>query len=39
MYIIDKENNRILKLEAKTFHDLKFREREHLQVWIANNPK
>lgn len=38
MYIIDKEKNRISKLEEKTFHDLKFKEREHLQEWIANNP-
>jgi len=38
MYIIDKEENRISKLEEKTFHELKFRERENLQEWIANNP-
>ena len=38
MYIIDREKNRISKLEEKTFHELKFREREHLQEWIANNP-
>jgi hypothetical protein len=38
MYIIDKEKNRISKLEEKTFHELKFKEREHLQEWIANNP-
>jgi len=38
MYIIDKEKNRISKLEEKTFHELKFRERENLQEWIANNP-
>lgn len=38
MYIIDKEKNRISKLEEKTFHDLKFKERDHLQEWIANNP-
>jgi len=38
MYTIDKEKNRISKLEEKTFSDLKFREREHLQEWIANNP-
>lgn len=38
MYIIDKEKNRISKLQEKTFSELKFREREHLQEWIANNP-
>lgn len=38
MFIIDKEKNRISKLEEKTFHELKFKEREHLQEWIANNP-
>ncbi len=38
MYIIDREKNRISKLEEKTFHGLKFKEREHLQEWIANNP-
>jgi len=38
MYIIDKEKNRISKLEEKSFHELKFKERENLQEWIANNP-
>lgn len=38
MYIIDKEKNRISKLEEKTFHELNFRERDNLQEWIANNP-
>ncbi len=38
MYIIDKEKNRISKLEEKSFRDLKFKERDHLQEWIANNP-
>lgn len=38
MYIINKEENRINRLEQKTFSELKFREREHLQEWIANNP-
>ena len=38
MYIINKEKNRISRLEEKTFHDLKFKERENLQEWIANNP-
>lgn len=38
MYIIDREKNRISKLEEKSFSELKFRERENLQEWIANNP-
>ncbi|MDD2965354.1 MAG: DUF4268 domain-containing protein [Bacteroidales bacterium] len=38
MYLIDKEKNRISKLKEMTFSELKFREREHLQEWIANNP-
>lgn len=39
MFTIDKNNNRISKLEHKTFSELGFREREHLQEWIANNPE
>lgn len=38
MYLIDKSTNRITKLKQKTFSELKFRERDHLQEWIANNP-
>ncbi|PIB31216.1 hypothetical protein BFP78_12385 [Gaetbulibacter sp. 5U11] len=38
MYLINKEQNRISKLKQKTFAELKFRERDHLQEWIANNP-
>jgi hypothetical protein len=38
MYIIDKTSNRISKLREMTFSELGFREREHLQEWIANNP-
>ncbi len=38
MYLINKEENRISKLKQKTFSELNFREREHLQEWIANNP-
>lgn len=37
MYIIDRDKNRISKLKQKSFSELKFREREHLQEWIANN--
>jgi hypothetical protein len=38
MYLIDKSKNRISKLDEKTFTELGFREREHLQEWLANNP-
>jgi hypothetical protein len=38
MYIINKETNRIEKIETATFKQLGFKEREHLQEWIANNP-
>lgn len=39
MYIIiDKKNNRISKIEETTFSELGFREREHLQEWLANEP-
>lgn len=38
MYQIDKANNNINKLEERLFGDLGFREREHLQEWIAKNP-
>jgi hypothetical protein len=38
MYIINKNTNRIEKIETATFKQLGFKEREHLQEWIANNP-
>ncbi len=38
MFVIDKENNKIEKIQAKTFHELGFKERENLQEWIAKNP-
>ena len=38
MYTINTQTNRINRLEQKTFAELKFKEREHLQEWIANNP-
>jgi hypothetical protein len=38
MYLINKEKNRVTQLKRKTFSELKFRERDHLQEWIANNP-
>ncbi|TCI91806.1 DUF4268 domain-containing protein [Tenacibaculum sp. M341] len=38
MFTIDKITNRIEKITEKTFSELGFKEREHLQEWIANNP-
>lgn len=38
MYLINKLNNNISKLKQKTFTELKLKEREHLQEWIAKNP-
>ena len=38
MYQINQETNNITKLEQKKFSELGFREREHLQEWIAKNP-
>ena len=39
MYRINKEKNNIAKLEERLFSDLKIRERENLQEWIAKNPE
>lgn len=39
MFIVNKETNTIKKIENKTFHDFGFKEREHLQEWIANYPE
>ena len=38
MYRIDTKSNRINKIRRKTFVELGFREREHLQKWLANVP-
>lgn len=39
MYRIDRDNNNIEKLEERLFSDLRIRERDHLQEWIAHNPE
>lgn len=39
MYLINKDTNRISKLSQRSFSELQFKEREHLQEWIANNPE
>lgn len=38
MYLIRKDVNKIARLEEKTFSELGFRERDHLQEWLADNP-
>ena len=38
MYLINKDTNRIEKIKNRSFTDLGFREREHLQEWLANSP-
>ena len=38
MYKIDLQGNKIEKLQECAFGDLGFREREHLQEWIAKEP-
>lgn len=38
MFVIDKTNNSIKALVRKTFSELGFKERAHLQEWIAGNP-
>jgi hypothetical protein len=38
MYQINRKENNIIKLEQMKFGELGFREREHLQEWIAKNP-
>lgn len=39
MFVIDQQNNKIIKIEHKTFQELGFKEREHLQEWIADFPE
>lgn len=39
MYRISKSKNTVTKLEQRLFKDLKIRERENLQEWIAANPE
>jgi len=38
MFKIDVNNNRITPISSKRFFELGFREREHLQEWLANQP-
>ena len=38
MFQIDRTQNRLQPLEEKRFAELGFRERGHLQEWLANLP-
>lgn len=38
MYKIDRESNQIQKIKQCSFTELGFRERDHLQEWIAKEP-
>lgn len=38
MYLINKQKNEINQIGEKRFSDLGFKEREHLQEWIAKTP-
>ncbi len=38
MYKINKDLNNVKPLRKRTFSELGFREREHLQEWVAKNP-
>ena len=39
MYQIDRASNEIVQLKECLFNELGFRERDHLQEWIAKNPE
>src|SRR5688500_12219672 len=39
MFVINKSNNTIQSLRKKTFSELGFKERAHLQEWVASNPE
>jgi len=38
MFQIDSNSNRISRIQSKSFTELGFKEREHLQEWLANEP-
>lgn len=39
MFVLNRDKNIIIRIKAKTFSDLGFKEREHLQEWIESNPE
>ena len=38
MYLIDREKNKIFKIKERTFSESGFKERDHLQEWLAKGP-
>ena len=38
MYIVDNKSNELIKVSKTTFKDNGYRERQHLQEWIAKEP-
>lgn len=38
MYMINKKENKLSSIDKKSFSNLKFKERQHLQEWIAKEP-
>ncbi|NBW51428.1 MAG: DUF4268 domain-containing protein [Betaproteobacteria bacterium] len=39
MYKVDLKSNRITALSSRTFSELKLKERDHLQEWLAHTPQ
>jgi len=39
MYKINKTSNNVVRSEQRLFKELKIKERDHLQEWIAKNPE
>ena len=39
MFQVIKSTNRLVRIEERRFSDLKLREREHLQEWLAHTPE
>lgn len=39
MFLIDKDNTKLTKINESTFSDLGFKERPDIQEWIAKNPE
>lgn len=37
MFLVNKNKNEAVSLERRTFHELGFKERKHLQEWICKN--
>ena len=38
MFTINRQDNRIKPVKAKSFNELGFSERKHLQEWLAHQP-